>query len=63
MSSPAGGHRPGVHKAHYARCRGTKKTRNGYAALTRRLPMGDVACIRATMKHHGKYYVAKYLGC
>lgn len=62
MSSPAGGHRPGVYKAHYARYRGgeitvklgyeirmkrigiiaepkwlrTKKTRNGYAAFSKR---------------------------
>ncbi|WP_409054871.1 hypothetical protein [Streptomyces sp. SYP-A7185] len=89
MSSPAGGHRPGVYKAHYARYRGgeitvrlgyeirmkrtgiiaesrwlgTKRTRNGYAAFSKRLPMGDDACIRAKMKHDGKHYISKYLGC
>lgn len=89
MSSPAGGHRPGVYKAHYARYRGgeitvklgyqirmkrtgiiaeskwlgTKKTRNGYAAFSKRLPMGNDACIRAKMKHGSKYYISKYLDC
>ncbi|MEW2390513.1 hypothetical protein AB0933_19380 [Streptomyces venezuelae] len=42
---------------------GTKKTRNGYAAFTKRLPMGDDACIRAKMKHRGKFYISKYLDC
>ncbi len=89
MSSPAGGHRPGVYKTSYARHQGaeitvklgyeikmkrtgiiaeskwlgTKKTRNGYAAFTKRLPMGNDACIRAKMKHRGKHYISKYLDC
>ncbi|WP_190081567.1 hypothetical protein [Streptomyces longisporoflavus] len=89
MTSPAGGHKPGVYKAGYDRYRGgeitvklgyqirmkrtgiiaeskwlgTKKTRNGYAAFTKRLPMSDDACIRAKMKHGSKYYISKYLDC
>ncbi|WP_159398291.1 hypothetical protein [Streptomyces aureocirculatus] len=42
---------------------GTKKTRNGYAAFSKRLPMGDDACIRAKMRHNGKKYISKYLSC
>ncbi|MEU6990362.1 hypothetical protein ABZ953_06825 [Streptomyces sp. NPDC046465] len=89
MTSPAGGHKPGVYKAHYARHQGpeitvklgyeikmkrtgiiaeskwlgSKKTRNGYAAFSKRLPMGNDACIRAKMKHRGKFYISKYLDC
>lgn len=72
MSSPAGGHRPGVYIkmkrtgiiAESKRL-GTKKTRNGYDTFTKRLPMGSDACIRATMKHRGKHYISisKYLDC